>query len=510
MAKRGMRTRRKAEKQSVLAQPPFRQLKNPYPPFEIASADEIEAIHQASLRLLRETGMNFLLDEAREILAQAGADVDADSTRVRFDPAFIETHVAKTPADFTLHARNPARSIKVGADYINFSHVSSAPNASDTDRGRRTGNFEDYCNFLRLAQSFNIIHFLGGYAVEPVDLPPRTRHLDAISAAAELTDRTLYGYALGRERMEDAIEMTRIARAIDGDTLGREPSLITVVNANSPLQYDKPMLEGAIAMARAGQPVIYTPFTLAGAMAPVTIPGALVQQNAEALAGLAFAQVVNPGVPAVYGSFTSNVDMKSGAPAFGTPEYVKATLISGQLCRRYRVPFRASNATASNAPDGQAVYESAMSIWACILSHCNMVKHGAGWLEGGLCASFEKFILDVEQLQMMAAFMDPLTIMSDDELAVDAIAEVGPGSHFFGSPHTMARYEHAFYQPMLSDWSNFESWTENGSLTATERANRIWKQVLSEYQPPAMDRAIAEELATFVARRKEEGGAPPL
>ncbi len=509
MAKRGMRARRRAAAAGRLEQPPPKQLANPYPPFEIASADQIEAIHHASLRVLSEHGINFLLEEARDVLKAAGAEVEPDGPRVRFDPDFVMEMMAKVPSSFTLHARNPDKAIQIGANWINFSTVSSAPNASDLDRGRRTGTFEDYCNFLRLAQSFNIIHFIGGYPVEPVDLPVPTRHLDAIAAIARLTDHNLYGYALGRERMEDAIEMARIARGIDAETLLREPSINTVVNANSPLQYDRPMLAGAMAMARAGQPVVYTPFTLAGAMAPVTIPGALVQQNAEALAGLVFSQAVNPGVPAVYGSFTSNVDMKSGAPAFGTPEYVKATLISGQLCRRYKVPFRASNANASNAPDGQAVYESAMSVWACILGHCNMMKHGAGWLEGGLCASFEKFILDVEQLQMMAAFMEPLD-MSEEELAVEAIKSVGPGSHYFQSSHTMERYETAFYHPLLSDWRNFETWTEDGAVDATHRANRIWKQVLAEYQTPALDPAVDEELTAFVERRREEGGAPPL
>ena len=225
---------------------------------------------------------------------------------------------------------------------------------------------------------------------------------------ATLGDRTLYGYALGAVRIRDSLEIARIARQATEEQLLREPSMTTVVNANSPLQYDGPMLEGVIEMARHNQPVIFTPFTLAGAMAPITVAGALVQQNAEALAGIAFGQCVRPGSPAVYGSFTSNVDMKSGAPAFGTPEYAKATIASGQLARRYHLPYRASNANASNAPDAQAAYEFEMSIWPCVLAHCNIVKHALGWIEGGLCTSYEKIILDAEMLQMMAAFLDPL------------------------------------------------------------------------------------------------------
>ena len=262
-------------------------------------------------------------------------------------------------------------------------------------------------------------------------------------------------------------------------------------------------------LARWGQPVVYTPFTLAGAMAPITIAGALALQNAEALAGITFAQCVNPGVPVVYGSFTSNVDMRSGAPAFGTPEYVKATIISGQLARRYGLPLRASNANASNAPDAQATYESQMSLWACLLGGINYVLHGLGWLEGGLCASYEKVIIDAEMIQMLRAVLQPISI-DDASLAVDAIAEVGPANHFFGSAHTLARYATAFHEPMLSDWRNFETWYEDGALDATQRANRIWKQLLDDYEEPPMDDAIRAELTDFVERRRAEGGVEPL
>jgi trimethylamine--corrinoid protein Co-methyltransferase len=505
MAREGRRPRR--DKGAGPAQAPFRPLRNPYPPFEILSADQIEAIHHASLQVLAEIGMNFLLADARQILKDAGCTVEPAGTRVRFDPAWIEAKVALAPAAFTLHARNPERSVHVGDNAINFSLVASAPHVSDLEGGRRTGNFADYCNLLKLGQSLNICHMLAGYPVEPVDLPPATRHLDSVAAMATLTDRTLYGYALGAVRIGDSLEITRIARQATPEQLLAEPSMTTVVNANSPLQYDGPMLEGVIEMARHNQPVIFTPFTLAGAMAPITVAGALVQQNAEALAGIAFAQCVRPGCPVVYGSFTSNVDMKTGAPAFGTPEYAKATIASGQLARRYRLPYRASNANASNAPDAQSVYESEMSIWPCVLAHTNIVKHSLGWLEGGLCTSYEKIILDAEMLQLIAAFLEPLETGAD-ALALDAIREVGPGSHYFQAAHTMARYEHAFYAPLISDWRNFETWQEAGSLDATQRANRTWKALLAAYEPPPLDPAIAEEIEAFVARRKEEGGAP--
>jgi trimethylamine--corrinoid protein Co-methyltransferase len=505
MARAGRRPRR--ERNTGLTQAPARQLRNPYPPFEILSADQVEAIHQASLRVLAEIGVNFLLPEAADILKRAGAEVDPDGTRVRFDPAFVEQRITTAPRRFTLHARNPERNVEIGGNAINFCMVASTPHVSDLERGRLTGNFADYCNLLKLAHSLNICHMIAGYPVEPIDLPPATRHLDALAAMATLCDRTLYGYALGAVRIRDSLEITRIARQATAAQLLAEPSMTTVVNANSPLQYDRPMLEGMIEMARHRQPTIVTPFTLAGAMAPITVAGALVQQNAEALAGIVFTQCVEPGSPVVYGSFTSNVDMKSGAPAFGTPEYAKATIASGQLARRYGLPFRASNATASNAPDAQSAYESEMSIWPCVLAHCNIVKHGLGWLEGGLCTSYEKIILDAEMLQLIAAFLDPIET-DQDSLGLDAMREVGPGSHFFQAAHTMARYEHAFYAPLLSDWRNFETWRDDGAIDATRRANRIWKELLAAYEPPPMDPAVSDEIAAFVARRKEQGGAP--
>jgi trimethylamine--corrinoid protein Co-methyltransferase len=394
---------------------------------------------------------------------------------------------------------------KIGANHINFSAVGGPPNVSDLDHGRRPGTLEDVRNFIRLAQTLNICHFHSGWSVEPLDVPLNIRHLEVYSAVVRLSDKINFAYALGRERIGDDLEMARIAHGLPWGRFVEQPRVYTVVNANSPLQYDKPMLEGIIEMARLKQATVITPFTLAGAMAPVTIPGALVQQNAEALAGIACSQIVRPGAPVAYGGFTSNVDMKTGSPAFGTPEYAQAALIGGQLARRCGVPYRSSNTTASNAPDAQAVYESEMSIWASVMGHANFVNHGLGWLEGGLCASYEKFILDAEMLQMMAVFLQPPEI-DEATLGLEAIRDVGPGGHYFSTRHTLERYESAFYAPLLSDWRSFETWSEDGSVDATQRANRIWKQLLAEYQPPPLDPAIDEELQAFIDRRKAEGG----
>ncbi len=486
---------------------PWRQMRNPYKPVEVLSADQLEAIHNASLRILEEIGMEFLDAEALAILKTAGAEVKPGTQQVRLDRGLVLESVAKAPSEVTLHARNPQRNLTFGGNHINFGSVASAPNVSDLDRGRRPGNFADYCELLKLIQSLNIVQFTGGYPVEPADVPPATRHLDAHYAVITLTDKIWHPYSLGKQRISDALEMIRIARGfISEDQLRREPSLFSIVNSNSPLRLDGPMSQGLLEMSRHGQPIVLTPFTLSGAMSPATIAGALAQQNAEALAGITLIQLAAPGAPCMYGGFTSNVDMKSGAPAFGTPEYTRAAMAGGQLARKYRIPYRSSNACAANAVDAQAAYESEMSIWGAVMGHANLVLHGAGWMEGGLVASYEKMIVDAEILQMMAEFMRPIEV-NDDTLALDAIAEVGPGGHFFGAQHTLARYETAFYAPIVSDWRNFETWRLAGAVDAAHKANAIWKQLLADFTPPPLDPAIDEALKAFVAKRKEEGGA---
>ena len=503
MARRRHRERRPQRGDAEIAQLPWRRLVNPYRPIEVLDEVAIERIHLASLDVLENLGIEILSERALDVLATAGAEVDRASGRVRFDRALVMESVAKAPGEFTLHARNPERDVVLGGNHINFCPVGSPPNVTDLDRGRRPGNFADFCDLLRLGQSLNVLHFFGGYPVEPVDLPTATRHLDCYHAFITLTDRVWHPYALSRERIEDGIEMICIARGIDRARLAREPGLITVVNTNSPLRLDGPMADGLMAMAEAGQAVVVTPFTLSGAMSPVTLAGALTQQNGEALAGIALTQIVNPGAPAIYGGFTSNVDMKTGAPAFGTPEYTRAALAGGQLARRYGLPYRSSNANAANLVDAQAAYESQMSLWGAVMGHANMVLHAAGWLEGGLTASFEKMVIDADMLQMMAEFLRPIEV-NDETIAIEAMRDVGPGGHFFGTAHTLARYEGAFYAPMISDWRNFETWSEDGALTATQRANTLWKRLLADYQPPPIDPGIDEALKAYVARRKEQ------
>ncbi len=504
-ARRGRRDKRAASAASAFTQLPWQQLKSPYKPTEPLLDEQVELIHDASMRILEQVGIDILNAEACQLLQAAGVRLGADGKRMYFERDMIMERIASAPQQFTLHARNPAHSIQVGGNFINFGTVASAPNTNSLDGGRRAGNQRDYRDFLRLGQSLNIIHFFSGYPVEPVDIHASVRHLDCLADCVTLTDKPFHAYSLGKQRNLDALEIARIGRGISVEQMDREPSLFTIINSSSPLRLDEPMLQGIIEMSARNQVVVLTPFTLAGAMAPVTLAGALAQQNAEALAGITLTQVVRPGSPAVYGGFTSNVDMKSGAPAFGTPEYLLAAQISGQLARRYKLPFRSSNVCAANAPDAQAGYESMIALWGAISGGCNFVMHGAGWMEGGLSASFEKMMIDADLLQMMATYLQGIEI-NEDALGLEAIKDVGPGGHYFGTAHTMSRYKTAFYAPLISDWRNFESWEEAGSPTADQHANKLYKQILSEYEPPALDEGIREELEAFVARRKAEGG----
>ncbi len=475
---------------------------NPYAPVEVLDAEQVETIIEAAFLVLESQGMRFLEPHSREVMRRAGAGVDENEQIVRFDRGLVEEKLALAPSEFTLRARNPDRNLAVGGNNILFASVGGPAFVSDLDSGRRPGTYAEMCDYLKLVQSLNIVHQEGGGPFEAMDLPAETRHLDLYLAQIRLLDKNCQAYALGRERTVDSIEMICIALGVDRDQLARTPALLAIINTNSPMQLDIPMTEAVFELASAGQVCCITPFTLAGSMSPATIAGTLVQQTAEVLAVATLAQTIRPGAPIMYGSFASNVDMRSGAPALGTPEYTKAAQASGQVARRLRLPFRSSNTTVSNCVDAQAAFESQMSLWGSVMGQANLVNHAAGWLEGGLTASFEKLIIDAEMLQMIAEYLRPIAV-DDDELALDAIAEVGPGGHHFGTAHTLERYESAFYSPLLSNRQNFESWQESGSLDIAVRANSLWKQLLQEYEQPPLDPAIDDALVEYVEKRKK-------
>jgi trimethylamine---corrinoid protein Co-methyltransferase len=486
----------------------YRHLRNPFEPLKVFSDDQVAAIHEAALDILETQGMKVLSADARGRYRDAGGQVDEAAQIVKLDRGLVTASLAMAPRAVTLHALDAERHVPLTAGCVAFAPTSGPPNIMDTARGRRAGTFEDFCNLMKLCQSFEVIHVLG-QATEAQDLPVHVRHLHVTRAQLTLCDKIPFIFSRGHGQVADNFELIRLAHGVSAEEFRSRPYVYTIINTNSPLQLDIPMADGIIDFAAAGQVLIVTPFTLAGAMAPVTVAGALTLAHAEFLAGLTLAQIVRPGAPLVYGSFTSNVDMKSGSPAFGTPEYVKAAFGAGQLARFLGLPWRSSNATASNTPDAQSAYESQMSLWGAILGGCNFVLHAAGWLESGLTTSYEKFILDIEMLQMFAEIFQPVGATPAD-LALEAVAEVGAGGHFFGCAHTMERYRHAFYAPFVSDWRNFGQWTEDGGRTATERAAQLWQDTLKRYVPPSRDAAIVEALDAYVARRTEEGGAPPV
>ncbi len=493
---------------AVIDQSPWRIPVNLDRPTEPLDAEGVAAIHDGAMRILEEIGVVFLNPEALGILADAGCRVDGDL--VRMDREFVMEMVAKAPDTFTLTPRNPDRMIPIGGRHMVFGNVSSPPSYWDMELGRKvSGNREMCANLLKLTQYFNCIHFAGGYPVEPVDIHASVRHLDVVYDKLTLTDKVMHVYSLGAERVEDVMEMVRIAGGLSHGEFEATPRMYTNINSTSPLKHDFPMIDGCLRMARRGQAIVVTPFTLAGAMAPVTMAGAVAQSIAEALCAIALFQYVTPGVACAIGTFTSNVDMKSGAPAFGTPEYMRATQMTGQMARFYRLPMRSSGACAANVPDGQAMWETSNSLWAAVQSGTHMVYHAAGWLEGGLIASPEKFIMDCEVLQQIQRYMEPeITATTPDDIALDAIREVGNDGHFFGTQHTQDRYTTAFYQPFLSDWKNYEGWEAAGAVWTPERAHHLFKAIIADFQPPPMRADIHEELADFVARRKSEGGAP--
>jgi trimethylamine--corrinoid protein Co-methyltransferase len=473
----------------------------------VLSEDNVAHVHDEALRFLALHGIRVLLPDARRRFAAAGAEVEEDTQLVRLPTELTTELIAHAPSEFTIHARNSERSVHVGGDSMMVLPVAGPPYASDRARGRRAGTMADFNDFVRLTQHADVLHGTTP-AVEVQDVPMSERHLHTMRSALVLSDKVPFFYARGHGQVADAFAMMRIIHGLDEDEFTQRAYCWTNINTNSPRQLDIPMSMGIIDAALAGQPAIITPFTLAGAMAPVSLAGALLLQHIEALAGIALGQITRPGTPMVYGAFTSNVDMRSGSPAFGTPETIKAAIASGQLARHLGVPWRSQAASTSNTEDAQGATETLASMTGCILGGANIVIHAAGWQEGGLTASFEKFVLDVEMLEIMAESMQPIRF-DDGELALDSLAEVQPGGHFFGTEHTLERFEHAFHEPTVFSRANVGQWIEAGRPDAAERATTVVQQWLDTYKEPAIDEPRRAELDDFVARRIAEGGAPP-
>src|SRR6478672_3499426 len=476
--------------------------RNRMPRYEVLSEDAMATLDRGWRRLMSEIGVEFMDDRALDLFRKAGQKVE-DKT-VFLDPDFVLEQVAKAPAEFDLQARNPANSVHIGGDAMAFGAVYGPPFVRQGDV-RRDGTMEDFRNFARLAQSYAALDSAGGVVNEPNDTPLDSRHLDMTYALQTLTDKMYMGNVVSGVNAADTIAMGAILFG-GREVIEEKPVSISLINCNSPLRWDDRMLDAQFEYSAANQPVVLTPFLLMGAMSPVTIPAALVQQIAEALSGIALSQLIRPGCPVIFGSFLSNIDMQSGSPTFGTPESAMGLLCTGQIARHFGLPFRTGGAmTSSQVPDAQAGYEALMTLLPTFLAGTNWVMHSAGWLEGGLVAGYEKFIVDIELLQMMRAEFTPLEI-DEDSLAFGAHQEVGHGGHFLGAMHTMERFRTCFYRPMLSSSDNYERWVRNGGNDTNARATKIYQQKLEEYVPPQLDDAIRQELQEYVVRRRRELG----
>jgi trimethylamine--corrinoid protein Co-methyltransferase len=470
--------------------------------YELLSPDAVEVLDRGWRRIVSEIGVQFVKPEATELFQKAGQRVEGQT--VWLDPDFVMEQVAKAPKEFDVQARNPANNVHVGGDHMIFSGVYGPPFVREGNV-RHDATMEDFRKFSMLAQSFPELDSAGGIICEPNDTPLDSRHLDMIFALQTLTDKFYMGNVVSGPNALDTIKMTEILFG-GRDTIEKTPATISLINCNSPLRWDDRMLDAQFEYSRANQPVVLTPFLLMGAMSPVTIPSALVQQLAEALSGLALSQLIRPGCPVIFGSFLSNIDMQSGSPCFGTPESAIGLLCTGQLARHFGLPFRTGGGlTSSQMPDAQAAYEALMTMMPTFLAGTNMVMHSAGWLESGLVSCYEKFIIDIELLRMLRVEFTPLEI-DEAALAFDAHLEVGHGGHFLGAEHTMTRFRDCFYRPMLSSSKNFERWAREGSMDASARAGEICRKTLEEYVAPPLDDAIRVELEEYVIRRRAELG----
>jgi trimethylamine--corrinoid protein Co-methyltransferase len=471
-------------------------------PYQLLDDEGLATLEENADTILEEVGLIFRGDpEAVRTLRESGADVADDGERVRFPRGLCRQVVqASAPRVYTQHARNPARSVVIGDPYTVLAPNYGSPFVRDLDRGRRYGTLEDFRNLVKLTYLSPFLHHSGGTVCEPVDVPVNKRHLDMVYAHIRFSDKPFMGSVTHPERARDTVEMARILfgpEFVDANTV-----ITSLINANSPLVWDATMLGSARAYAEANQATLITPFILAGAMAPVTAAAVCAQTLAEALAGMAFVQLVRPGAPVILGSFASSMSMQSGAPTFGTPEPALVLFTMAALARRLGVPFRSGgNLTASKVADAQAAYESAATFQPTVLAGVNFVLHAAGWLEGGLTVGYEKFILDADQCGMAGVFVRGLD-MTENGQGLDAIRENGPGQHFLGTAHTLANFETAFYRSETADNNSFEQWAEGGEQDAVVRANAIWKRMLADYEPPPLDEAIDEALGEFIIRRK--------
>ncbi len=503
---RGRRKRTRGQAAPSKRAVDYHNLRNPFPPQEVFSADQVAAIHETSLRTLEELGVKVLLPEAIEIYRQAGARVVDDMVYIGRD--IVAATLATAPK--TIHGRAGVRAkdLTFELGQMIFQPGAGAPHATDLVRGRRAGSASDYVEYTKLNQHFDVLQMLSP-SVEPQDVPTNLRHYFTMEMQLTQSDKFPFVFSRGTPQVMDGFEMLRDFRGVSDEEFAANPHCYSIINTNSPRTLDIPMAQGLIDFAKHGQMTIVTPFTLMGAMAPITVAGAVTLSHAEALAAITLVQLVRPGAPICYGTFTSNVDMKSGAPAFGTPAHFQASIAAGQMARLTGLPWRSAAGSASNLNDVQAANENQMGLWGCVMAGATVIIHSAGWLEGGLSVSFEKIITDVEILNMIAELCAGANASADEIGFDNALSHVDPSGHFFASPQTMERYNTEFYEPIVHDYANFGTWTERGAQDANTRATGVWQSILRDFVPPAVDEDRVEGLRSFIAKRTAEGGAPP-
>ncbi len=485
----------------------YRNLRNPFPAMSVFSEDRIDAMHSAALNVLETLGVKVLLPEARALFKAAGARVYEDSLMVFIGRDIVEANVALAPKSVPILGGTRNRDLVLELGSLVFQPGAGAPHATDLERGRRPGTDQDFRELIQLTHHFDVLHMLPPL-VEPQNVPMHLRHYMMMETQLTQSDKVPFVFSRGTPQVEDSLQMLKEFRGLSEDEFAANAHCYTIINTNSPRQIDVPMAQGLIDFARAGQVSIITPFTLMGAMAPITVAGAITLSHAEALAAITLTQLAKPGAPICYGTFTSNVDMKSGAPVFGTPEHFKASLAAGQLARKLGLPWRSASGSAANINDVQSANETQFGTWGCLMAGATVIIHAAGWLEGGLTVSYEKLITDMEVLQMVAELCAEAQA-NEADIAMEALADVQPGGHFFGTGHTMERYKTEFYEPLVADFANFGTWTERGAIDTNTRATGVWKGILENFDPPKTSADKRGALKDFIAKRTEAGGAPP-
>ncbi len=502
------RGRRRTKTENPKRETNYRHLRNPFPPMAVFSEDQIGSMHEAALKTLEDLGMRVLLPEARKLFQQGGATVDEASEMVFIGREMVEAALATAPKSIVGRAGARDRDVSLELGSLVFQPGAGAPHATDLLRGRRPGSAQDYREYTQLAHHFDVFQMMSP-SVEPQDVPTQLRHYFTTETQLTLTDKFPFIFARGTPQVTECFEMLQGFRGASDAEFSAAPYCYTIINTNSPRTLDTPMAQGLIDFARNGQMSIVTPFTLMGAMAPITVAGAVTLSHAEALAAITLTQLTKPGAPICYGTFTSNVDMKSGAPAFGTPAHFQASLAAGQLARSIGLPWRSAAGSASNTNDVQAANENQLGLWGCLMAGATVIIHSAGWLEGGLTVSYEKIITDVEVLNMIAEICAGAQAGADEIGFDSALSHVDPSGHFFSAPQTMARYNTEFYAPIVHDYANFGTWTERGAQDASTRATQVWQDILAKDVRPEVDGARLEALQDYIAKRTAAGGAPP-